>query len=539
MMTIIYTLSISLMILTPLGLAILLRRRASAPWMGFCVGMATFALAQAVHLPLNHALEKLGWLQLPVSSGGQPLWLTALILGLTAGLCEELGRAAGYALLKKARRLPDGLMMGLGHGGLEAMVFGGLLTAATLGSLLPIVQQGLDAPQFAQLSIEQLENLSLQIERLLSSPWLGFAPLVERLLALGLQVVFSAMVLRAFQRRQPAWVLLAILYHLLVDAAAVILAAQTTNVVWIEGGLAVAALPGYLWLGRLFRAEMPPITGKPNPLRREIYLFGVALRKELLQLLRTQRILITAVVFGLFGMASPLLAYFTPELLRLIPGAEAFAALIPQPTAGDAMLQYHKNLTQFAFLLAVLFGMGSVAGEKESGAATLVLSKPLPRWAYLSAKFSAQSLLFGFGLILSAVGGYVYTVILFGKLKLGLFLVMNLALWGWILPFIALTLVGSVLGGSVSAAGGIALALVLALTLAGSLPQVGELLPTALSGWAALLGVQAAGVAASTPGSPALPAGEAPPNLGALAAALVFVLAGLIIAFAFFERQEL
>ena len=86
---------------------------------------------------------------------------------------------------------------------------------------------------------------------------------------------------------------------------------------------------------------------------------------------RTKRLLVVVAVFVLFGLMSPLIAKFTPELLRTIEGAEQFADLIPEPTSTDAITQYIKNLTQFGFILAVLLGMGAIAGEKEKGTAAM------------------------------------------------------------------------------------------------------------------------------------------------------------------------
>lgn len=533
------TFSILTMIFLPLLAGALLRRRFVTPWMWLCAGMLTFTLSQAVHIPLNEWLAKVGWLQAPGLPESQPAWQTALILGLTAGLCEELARAGGYALLKKARSLPAGLMLGLGHGGIEAMVFGGVLTAATVGALLPILQQGLEASPYADLPLAQAQAIESQVELLLSSPWVGLAPLVERVVAMGLHISLSVMVLKTFQRGNPAWLLLAIVYHAVVDFAAVMARNSTQNAFALIAGFLLISLPGLLWLAWTVRKEAPASALQPNPLQRELHLFWAALQKELLQLWRTQRILLIAVVFGVFGFTSPLLAYFTPEMLRMIPGAEVFADLVPTPTTGDAMLQYHKNLTQFAFLLAVIFGMGSVAGEKERGSATLVLSKPLPRWAFLAAKLAAQSLLFSFGFLLGSLGGYFYTVILFGGLDPGAFVLMNLVLIAWVMPFIALTLVGSVLGNSTTAAGGISLALVIGLMLLGGIPPVSALMPTALSGWAAQLGALAAGVAASSPGSVPVPEGILPLNLGALASAFTLVTVCLAVSLGLFERQEL
>jgi uncharacterized membrane protein YhfC len=138
----IYGLSILLMIILPVFLAAGLRRIAQPAWILFGVGCLTFTLSQVVHLPLNNWLATIGLLPGKVYSG-QPLWQTALIVGLTAGLCEELLRAAGYAVIQKIKpgwtRLSDAVMLGLGHGGIESMVFGGVLTAATVSALLPLV----------------------------------------------------------------------------------------------------------------------------------------------------------------------------------------------------------------------------------------------------------------------------------------------------------------------------------------------------------------------------------------------------------------
>ena len=127
MLTLSYTISILAMLLLPIVLGVLLRRHYRVYWILFVVGTLTFLGSQAVHLPLNSWLADFGLLPESPQLDGAPLWRTALILGLSAGLCEELARAIGYAVVKWARRFEDGVMLGLGHGGIEAMIFGGVL----------------------------------------------------------------------------------------------------------------------------------------------------------------------------------------------------------------------------------------------------------------------------------------------------------------------------------------------------------------------------------------------------------------------------
>src|SRR5665648_397773 len=127
-----YGFSIGITIIIPLVFAVILRRRFRVSWFLFGVGSLTFIGSQVVHLPLNNLLTKLGIL--PSSAPqGWALISMAVVLGLTAGLCEELARALGYYLLKSSRKFADGVMLGLGHGGIEAMILIGILTAGTIG----------------------------------------------------------------------------------------------------------------------------------------------------------------------------------------------------------------------------------------------------------------------------------------------------------------------------------------------------------------------------------------------------------------------
>lgn len=258
-------------------------------------------------------------------------------------------------------------------------------------------------------------------------------------------------------------------------------------------------------------------------MRADLRLWWEALRKELWQQWRTGRIYVVGAVFVVFGLASPLLARFTPELLGSLEGAEQFADLIPTPTAADALGQYIKNLTQFGFILAVLLGMGAVAGEKEKGTAALILSKPLPRWAFILSKFVAQGLVYVASFVVAAAGAYGYTLYLFGPIDVGDFLLINGLLALWLLVFVAVSVLGSTLGKTTGAAAGISLAGCVLLLVLGTLPRIGPYMPGGLVGWAGALAI----------GQPAAANGNA------LAASVALILACLVAAVAVFEVSEL
>ena len=210
-------------------------------------------------------------------------------------------------------------------------------------------------------------------------------------------------------------------------------------------------------------------------------------KKEWLEQRRTKKLLIALIVLTLFGMTSPLLAKLTPQLMTLVPGGEAFATLIPQPTINDAVAQYIKNTTQFGILLALLFGMGSVAAEKEKGTAALVLSKPLPRSSFLLAKFCALGATFLLSIGLAGLACYYYTYVLFGALDPLRWLALNGLLIFYVLIFVAVTLFFSTLTRTQYVAIGGSFAVLIVLGILGSLPGVGNYLPDGLISNATLL----------------------------------------------------
>lgn len=520
MLPLTYTITIGFILLFPTALAILLRRRFRLPWLMFVVGLLTFPASQVVHIPLNNWLEDIGLLPaLPAT--GTDLIFAAIILGLSAGLCEEAARALGFWWLRQNRRPEDGLMAGLGHGGIEAMFFGGVLMAASVTTLWFYKSVGVTT---LDLSATQFEVLTRQMDQIFSTPINAFLPVIERLLAMTLHVILSLLVLQSFRSGKARYALLAIAYHALLDALLVLLVQRQGLSPWlIELAFVVLLIPGLLWLWRLWPAvdESPPVL-RPT-FGAELALFRVALAKELRQQWRTKRALIVVAVFLLFGLASPLMARFMPEVLKLVEGAEQFADLIPTPTVADAMGQYVKNLSQFGFILAIFLGMSLVVGEKEKGTAAMILSKPMPRWAFLLSKFSAQVLIYALAFLLASAGGYLYTVILFEPIPVGPFLLLNLLMWLWLLVFAAVTHLASTVASSTGAAAGLALLGSVILLVAGSIPMLGPLLPGGLISWAGQLGN----------------GGEIAANGGAVAMSFGLILLFLVTALALFERQEL
>ena len=248
----------------------------------------------------------------------------------------------------------------------------------------------------------------------------------------------------------------------------------------------------------------------------------VAYRKEWLELIRSHRLLVVAVVLVFFGLTSPLFAKFTPEIITLLPGGEEISKIIPTPTVWDAISQYVKNLGQFGIILALLLTMGAIAQEKDKGTAAMMLVKPLPRGAFLAAKFIALGSMFAVALAAAGIACYYYTLLLFESMNLLHWLLLNLLIFVYVMVFVALTLFCSTITKSQAAAGGIALGLMIFLGLIGAIPGLGKYLPGELITW----GVR-------------LMQGDLTASWTALGVSFGLIVVPLLAAWLIFERQEL
>ena len=252
-------------------------------------------------------------------------------------------------------------------------------------------------------------------------------------------------------------------------------------------------------------------------------IFWVALRKELIEQWRSYRLVIVGVVLLLFGFASPILAKYVPEILRLaLPEGEAILQLIPSPSAADDVSQYLKNISQFGILLAVLMTMGTVAREKDKGTAALMVVKPMPRGVFLMAKMVALGLTFSTGIFLAGVACYLYTMLLFEALSLAAWLALNGLLLLSILVYVALTLLCSTLSRSQVISGALAFGALVVLSILGAVPKLGDWMPGRLTTWAA-----------------SLFAGGGDAAWAAVGVSVGLIVAALLAAWLIFERQEL
>jgi ABC-2 type transport system permease protein len=243
--------------------------------------------------------------------------------------------------------------------------------------------------------------------------------------------------------------------------------------------------------------------------------------KEWMFLIRSYRFLVVVIVLVFFGLTSPFLAKFLPEIVDTV-SSQGLIIQIPPATVTNAIEQYVKNIEQFGILVTWLLAMGAVAQEKDKGTAAMMLVKPLPRGTFLSAKFLSLLVILACGLILAGIAGYYYTYLLFEAMNILHWLALNALVLVYLLVILSITLFCSVLTKSQIAAGGIAAGVMIIPGQVLVLLKWGKYLPGELISWATRL-MQ----------------GDTSPSWIALGVSLGLIVVPLLAAWMIFSRQEL
>lgn len=236
-------------VVLPTAVAIFVFIKCKSSWKAFFTGAVVFVVSQPVlRLPLLNYLGYTTWFTLLASTN---VVLHSLILGVSAGIFEEIGRFIGIKLMLKNRlQWKNGLMFGLGHGGVEALIFSGMSYLTTLGNSLLINSGKFD-------STAALSGASKQLSDQIKSSLINTAPAyfllggVERVLAVILHVSMTMMVLYAVKSRKLKYLLYAVLFHALLDSPLGILKEAGIGIWAIEGFIAVLAAVSVLITIRL------------------------------------------------------------------------------------------------------------------------------------------------------------------------------------------------------------------------------------------------------------------------------------------------
>ncbi len=168
----------------------------------------------------------------------------------------------------------------------------------------------------------------------------------------------------------------------------------------------------------------------------------VLIRKELLEQLRTKKILIIFMVFLFVAIASPILAKIMPELLKSM-STSGFSISMAESTNKDAMDQFIKNIGQIALLVMVFVFAGVVSDEKNKKTLEIIMTKPISRFGFIASKFISSFIIVLVAFMFTSAIFYVYTASIFTAFNFTNFLLIAMNVLLYILMIISLTILAS------------------------------------------------------------------------------------------------
>ncbi len=205
------TLSLVSLVL-PLTVAIWFAFRSKGYIKPILLGTFTFVFFQVlIRIPLLQlVLPQMDWY---IVMSTNPLQ-NAIFLSLSAALFEECGRYIVMRLfMKKRLTCADGIAFGVGHGGVEAILFVGINSLITL--------------------IVAFNSVN---------PSLMMAGGFERLFAMTSHIAWSLMVLKSVRYKKVIWLIIPIVLHTAMNASAVVTQYSRFSIWVTEGILFVFAI---------------------------------------------------------------------------------------------------------------------------------------------------------------------------------------------------------------------------------------------------------------------------------------------------------
>lgn len=171
----------------------------------------------------------------------------AIYGALAAGIFEEVGRFVMFKLfLKNNREWKDGLGYGLGHAGIETLLVGALSYLNVI-----VMSFAINSGKINDLlknqdtaTIETVKNSLVNATLLTTS--MG---ILERVFAFVIQISLTFLVLYAIRERKNIYLLLAILFHALIDFAPALYQMKfITNLYVIEGIVFIFAFMSFIFI---------------------------------------------------------------------------------------------------------------------------------------------------------------------------------------------------------------------------------------------------------------------------------------------------
>jgi uncharacterized membrane protein YhfC len=234
----------------PFGLFAYLFEEIEATWRWIGIGAATFFASKVVDIPLNSfvLMPLMGMLGISddwKEAKGNNMFLLAVLLGLSAGICEEVSRYLVYCYWLTASDTPvdqswkAAVSLGAGYGGCEAIIVG----VVVISDLIKYTKFR-NADLYKLVEADKVREVQEKLDLYWSMPWYELLmPFVDGVSALTFHMSAAVLVLQVFQQRNMWWLGAAVAFHATMVAVNVVASVQKWNKLATAASQAVLVIP--------------------------------------------------------------------------------------------------------------------------------------------------------------------------------------------------------------------------------------------------------------------------------------------------------
>lgn len=234
-----------IIILFPVSLGIYLYKKENITWKPFLIGALVFFIFQFMtRLPIISILNTQIWFQNMINNF---IFGVVIVGGISAGLFEEIGRYLGFKyLLKNKLCWKNGVAMGIGHGGMEAIGLVGLTYINNIIMSIMINTGAFDRVVAPNLSEQTAELIKYQF--IDTSSHLFLAAGIERIFSIIIQIALSLVILYGVANKIIIFLLYGIILHTFVNVSTVMISQQFSNIWITELYIFIMALIAFIFI---------------------------------------------------------------------------------------------------------------------------------------------------------------------------------------------------------------------------------------------------------------------------------------------------
>ena len=203
-------------------------------------------------------------------------------------------------------------------------------------------------------------------------------------------------------------------------------------------------------------------------------------RVEWARLVRTRRVVVLLAVFAFFGAAGPVLAKYTPDIVKRAGGNITIIA--PPPVPADGIANFVSNGLQIGLIVVIVVSAGALAVEARPGLAVFYRTRVRRRSDLVLPRYTVVTAATVCAYIVGALFAWYETAVLLGRLPAGRMVAGALLVCLYLVFAVAVVAAAATFVRGTLAVVGLTLGVLLGLPALAGLARVTQWVPSYLAG---------------------------------------------------------